>query len=232
MKISSQQKQPQTATISFENPSESGSPPWLSEDEIDALEGWAALNSPGLPWNEFYARDDLCFQKDKQRVLSGLQLGNLQPFFSSLEYYGPRFLAWLLTEEEILERLESWWWNKRADSEAKEHLRQLGEALAKTTPRLGRPRKYPQAWGKTVSNRLSTRRIRVNKHLEQMQTQFRKAERQLIAKGRGDHKTLWQAAQILHQEEHRKSEEKNSTTGQEACKQFLPWVKEYLETYP
>src|SRR5262245_39155483 len=66
--------------------------------------------APAVPlWRVEY---DLLFADEKQEVIDAIRMGNAEPFFYYLSQHGPRFLAQMLGEEEVVETLVAWWLTK------------------------------------------------------------------------------------------------------------------------
>jgi hypothetical protein len=79
----------------------------------------------------------------KNSVLHGLAEGNPRSFFRFEHDYGPRGLALLLTDEEILEHVESWWIESiLGDKACRQNSSRIGEELARAGSR-GAKKKFP-----------------------------------------------------------------------------------------
>jgi hypothetical protein len=101
--------------------------------------------------------------------LSGLAEGNSRPFFRLVKDYGPRGLALMLADEEILGHVEKCWVESILGDEARrENLKKIGEELARVGKRGRKKELLPEEIREKGRTRKQTYDARVDYALEKI----------------------------------------------------------------
>jgi hypothetical protein len=158
----------------------------------------------------------------KESVMHGLAEGNLRPFFRFADDYGPRGLALMLADEEILAHTERWWIGSLlGDAAPRQHLSRIGDALARAGARGSTPKYLPgeRTQRKKTSTLHSTHERRALRYCAQAWALYTRATR-----GVTDARTRRRIARDIVRQECARG----GTAKHDGLKRFLHQVKHDL----